>query len=254
MIFPIPVVPVGPVVLQLPGLVLLFGFWAALWLAAGEAKRIGLREDDVYNAGFYAAVAGVVGARMWYVVAHREAFAGDPLSIIALNLSTLDATGGLIVGVLIGAAYAWSRRLIRAPWLDALAPGVALMLAAVSLSNLFSGEAYGTPSTLPWAIMLWDTERHPAQVYEMLAALATTAVLLVSLRRQRAFGAVSLLFLALTAGQRIVLEAFRAESWLLPGGWRVAQVLGLMVLGISLVTMSRHALPVEAPPILETRS
>jgi len=241
MIFPIPVIHIWRVAIQLPGMTLLFGFWASLWLAAREAKRAGLREEGVYTAGFYAAVAGLVGARLWYVAAHREAFAGDPLSIVALNLSTLDATGGLIVGVLMGAAYAWSRRLISARWLDALAPGVALLIAAVSLSNLFSGAAYGTPSTLPWSIMLWDTERHPTQIYEMMAALVTMVVLLIALRRQQKAGNVALLFLALYAGQRVFLEAFRVESWLLPGGWRVAQVVGLIVLGVSLAALSRRS-------------
>lgn len=240
MIFPIPVIHIGRVVVPLPGLTLLFGFWAALWLAAREAKRLGLNEDDVYTPGFYAAVVGLVGARLWYVAAHWEAFAGDPLSIVALNLSALDATGGLIVALLVGAVYAGRKKLIGARWLDALAPGAALLLAVVSLANLFSGEAYGRPSTLPWAIMLWDTERHPVQVYEMLAALTTVLVLLVALRRAGP-GTPALLFLALYSGQRVFLEAFRAESGLLPGGWRAAQIIGVVVLGISLVALSRRS-------------
>jgi phosphatidylglycerol:prolipoprotein diacylglycerol transferase len=247
MIFPIPVIHVGPVVVQLPGLTLLFGFGAALWLAACEAKRSGLSEDDVYSAGFYAAVAGLIGARLWYVAAHWEAFAGDPLGIVAFNLITLDGMGGLLVGLLVGSLYAWRTKLISARWLDALAPGAALMLAAVSLANLFSGDAYGTPTTLPWAIMLWDTERHPTQVYEMLAALAILVVLLVRLRRQDAPGTAMLLFLVLYSGQRVFLEAFRAESQLLPGGWRAAQIIGLFVLAVSLAMISRRALPAEPP-------
>jgi phosphatidylglycerol:prolipoprotein diacylglycerol transferase len=240
-IFPIPIIHIGRVALQLPGLILLFGFWAALWLAAREAKRLGLKEEAVYTAGFYAAVAGLIGARVWYAAAHLEAFAGDPLGLIALNPSTLDATAGLIVGLLMGAAYAWSRRLIGARWLDALAPGAALLIAAVSLSNLFSGEAYGTPSTLPWSIMLWDTERHPTQIYEMLAALATIVVLLIALRRQSSPGTAAWLFVALYSGQRVFLETFRAESWLLPGGWRAVQVIGLIALGAALWVLSRRA-------------
>jgi phosphatidylglycerol:prolipoprotein diacylglycerol transferase len=247
MIFPIPVIHIGPVVVQLPGLTLLFGFWAALWLAAREAKRLGLKEDDVYNAGFYAAAAGLIGARLWYVAAHWEAFAGDLLGIVALNLSTLDVTSGLIVGLLVGAAYAWRKKLISARWLDALAPGAALLLAIVSLSNLFSGEAYGLPTTLPWAIMLWDTERHPVQIYEMLAALATLVVLLGVLRRQPTSGSAILLFLVLYSGQRVFLEAFRAESQLLPGGWRAVQIVGLFVLTVSLAMISRRTLPVQPP-------
>ena len=249
MIFPIPVIHIGRVALQLPGLTLLFGFWAATWLAAREAKHLGLKEDDVYNPTFLAAIVGIVGARLWYVAAHWESFAGDPLGIVALDLSTLDTTGGVLVGLLVGGVYAWLKKLIGARWLDALGPGAALMIAAVSLANLFSGEAYGTPSTLPWSIMLWDTERHPVQAYEMLAALATMGVLLIALRRQARPGTTTLLFLALYSGQRVFLEAFRVESWLLPGGWRAVQVIGLIALGASLFALSRRSDRTVMPPM-----
>jgi len=241
MIFPIPVIHIGPVAVQLPGLIVLLGFWAALWVAAHGAKPFGLRDDDVYNPAFYAAIAGILGARMWYVITHWTAFAGDPLGIVSLNLSTLDATGGLVVGVLVGALHAWRKKLLTVRWLDALTPGAALLLAAVSLANLFSGEAYGEPSTLPWSIELWDMERHPTQIYEMLAMLAILFVLLTVLRRHPKPGTAMLLFLALYSGQRVFLEAFRADSFLLPGGWRAAQVVGLVVLGISLVVLSRRS-------------
>ena len=241
MIFPISVIHIGRVAIQLPGLTLLFGYWVAMWLAAREARRIGLKEDGVYSPGFYAAIAGIFGARAWYVVTHWAAFAGDPLGIISLNLSTLDATGGLVIGILVGALYAWRKKLLGVRWLDVLTPGAVALLAAVSLSNLFSGEAYGSPTTLPWAIELWDMERHPTQIYEMLAMLAILVVLLVVLRRHSMPGTATLLFVALYSGQRVFLEAFRGNSLLLPGGWRAAQVVGLLVLAISLVMLARRS-------------
>jgi prolipoprotein diacylglyceryl transferase len=241
MIFPIPVIRLGPLVLQLPGLVVLLGFWLALWMAARAAKSLGLDEDEVYTPGWYAAIVGLLGARLWYAAWHWEAFAGDPLGLISLNLSALDATGGLVMGALAGIGYARRKRLLSARWLDALAPGAALFLAALSLANLFSGEAYGTPSTLPWSIELWDMERHPTQAYELLALLAILAIVWMSVRRQATPGTTSLLLLALYCGQRVFLEAFRADSVILPGGWRSAQVIGLVGLGVSLTLLKWRA-------------
>jgi prolipoprotein diacylglyceryltransferase len=61
------------------------------------------------------------------------------------------------------------------------------------------------------------------------------------LRRHPKPGTAMLLFLALYSGQRVFLEAFRADSLLLPGGWRAAQVVGLLVLAVSLVTLARRS-------------
>ncbi len=246
LIFPIPVIHIGPVAVQLPGLVILFGFWAALWVAARAARVLGkdgdaLKEDDIYGLGFYAAIAGVMGARAWYVIMHWSAFAGDPLGIISINLSTLNAMAGVVIGALAGVVYTWRKKLPVARLLDALAPGAAAMVAVVALANLFSGNAYGTPSTLPWSIEVWDAERHPVQLYEMLAALAILGVVWLVVRRHPAPGTPVLWFVALYSGQRVFLEAFRAESPLLPGGWRAVQVIGLVVLGVSLLMLARRS-------------
>ena len=42
---------------------------------------------------------------------------------------------------------------------------------------------------------------------------------------------------ALSAAARIFLEAFRGDSLLILGGWRAAQVVGLMVLAACLAAM-----------------
>ncbi len=44
------------------------------------------------------------------------------------------------------------------------------MMLAVPLANLASGDAFGAPSSLPWAIELWGAARHPVQIYEAVAA------------------------------------------------------------------------------------
>jgi prolipoprotein diacylglyceryltransferase len=77
---------------------------------------------------------------------------------------------------------------------------------------------------------LWGASRHPSQIYEALAALL---ILLVVLRRGKKEAAPGVLFMDLviySARARLLLEAFRAESHLLPNGWRIEQMLAWLIL------------------------
>ncbi len=123
-----------------------------------------------------------------------------------------------------------------------LAPGLALTLAFVSLADFSSGSAYGTVSDLPWAIQLWGARRHPTQVYELAAALMALGALAWPARNRPWFydGFFFLLFLLTFGAARLFFDAFRADPWLLPGGWRGVQVLGLGAVLSSLWLMSQQ--------------
>jgi phosphatidylglycerol---prolipoprotein diacylglyceryl transferase len=58
--------------------------------------------------------------------------------------------------------------------LDALTPGMGVMMVGFGLANLASGDAYGIPTTVPWAIELWGVNRHPTQVYQVVIACIAT--------------------------------------------------------------------------------
>ena len=53
--------------------------------------------------------------------------------------------------------------------LDVLAPAACVFGMGLALSDLLSGNNFGTPTTLPWAINLWGALRHPVQMYEFIA-------------------------------------------------------------------------------------
>ncbi|MER3545282.1 MAG: hypothetical protein C4311_11960 [Chloroflexota bacterium] len=243
----LPVVQIGGLAIQTPGLVMLIAVWVVLWLAAREAGRLGLDDDAVYNAGFVTLVVGLLSARVIYILLHLPAYLANPADILSLNLGSFAPLPGAAVGVLAGAAFALRRRLPWLPLLDALAPALAVGLALWSIAALLGGTSYGRPTDVPWAILLWGARRHPTQVYEFLAALAILAVLGWVRQRQAYPGQVFLFFVALYGGARLFLEAFRADSWLLPGGLRGAQVLGLAALIVTLVIMARRAGEAVAP-------
>lgn len=236
----LPVVQIGGLAIQTPGLVMLLAVWVVLWLAAREAGRLGLDGEAVYNAGFVTLVVGLLSARLIYILLHLPAYLANPADIISLDLGSFAPLPGAAIGLLAGVAFIAQRRLPWAPLVDAVAPALAAGLALWSVAALLGGTSYGRPADLPWAITLWGARRHPTQIYELLAALVILAILWWVRGRQAYPGQVFLLFVALYGGARLFLEAFRADSWLLPGGLRGAQVIGLVALVIALAMMARQ--------------
>jgi prolipoprotein diacylglyceryl transferase len=242
-----PILNVGPAAIQLPGLILLVGFYLSLTLAGRLAKSAGFSEDAIFNAGMMALLGGLVGARLGYVALNWSAYQNDLGGIFALTTGGLSVPAGLLVGLGIAALYLGLRlsrsQASAAALLDALAPALAAMLAFVSLANLSAGSAYGQLSDLPWAIQLWGARRHPTQIYELLAAVATLGILLWVRPRRPYEGFVFLLFVLIFGGARLFLEAFRADPWLLPGGFRAMQILSLGAILLALGWMARRTHP-----------
>jgi phosphatidylglycerol:prolipoprotein diacylglycerol transferase len=239
-----PVIHFGPLTIQARGFILLAAFWLAAEAAERSAKRLGLRGDVVYSLAFIAAIAGLIGARLGYVLEHWAAYQSDLGAIVALNFNTLSPLAGVVTGV--SAAYLYARRkgVANRRLLDALTPGFLVLAAGMALADLASGDAYGAPSSLPWAIELWGAARHPAQVYQLIA-IGVIAVIV--LKADRPFdGARFAWFVALYAGSRLFIEAFRGDSETI-AGVRTAQVWSFIIMLTALIALRRWARTAATP-------
>ena len=216
--------------LQAYPLLLLIAVTAGLWLAARQARRLGLDADHVYNLGFYALLATVVGARLAYVVGNWSAYRDAPLSALSLTTTAFAWPEGVIIGLSVALIYGLRARLPLGLTLDAVAPGLALTMSIERLAAFLGGINFGEPTTLPWGVLMWGEVRHPVQIYETLALLVILAVLLWQQDRRLFDGYTFVLFVALYAGSRLLLEAFRADAPLISGGLRAAQLVALAVL------------------------
>src|SRR5258707_4653365 len=101
----LPVLQVGSLAIPVPGLALLLGVWAALWLSEKEASRLQLDPDAIYTLVFIGLVAGLVGARLAYVLHYWSAYARDPLGILSLNATALAPAEGALIGVIAALVY-----------------------------------------------------------------------------------------------------------------------------------------------------
>jgi prolipoprotein diacylglyceryl transferase len=232
-----PILQLGPLAIQVPGLILLVGVWIALNLVEREAPRYKLSAGTLSNLILVGLIAGIVGARLWYAVRFIDVYIENPLSLFSLNPSTLAAEEGMLTGLITAVVYGGRKDLRLLQTLDVLTPGLAVFGLALGFSHLSSGDAFGAPSSLPWAIELWGEGRHPTQVYEILVALLSLA-LVWRIRKWKVFsGFLFLSWLGLAALSRLLIEGFRGDSVIVFGSLRSAQVVSLVVLVLVMVGM-----------------
>lgn len=228
-----PVLSVGGLALHTRDLVMLVAFWLALHAVDRAARRLALDPDDFWNAGLVGFLAGLLGARLGYVVQFWSVYRSTPAAALALNVRDMNWAVGALVGTI--AMAVWLRRervpLLRAA--DVLVIGLAVVWGIAGLGAFLSGDAYGVPTSLPWGVELWGARRHPVQLYELVAGFGVALLLWRLLPRRPFDGWPALVGMAALAAARLVVEAFRATSALVGDGYRLRQVeMWVVLLGI----------------------
>jgi phosphatidylglycerol:prolipoprotein diacylglycerol transferase len=146
---------------------------------------------------------------------------------------------GALIAAAAAAVYLFRKNLPLWSTLDALTPLFAIMGIAIGISHFATGDAFGTPTHVPWGIQLWGASRHPTQIYEIILVTFTLIVIMLLDRTSWSDtpGNIFLSFISLSAVSRLFLEAYRGDSILLDSGFRIAQVISWLVLAACLVLL-----------------
>lgn len=134
------------------GVMLMLATLAAVALAARRARQIGIHPDVIYSLAFVMFVAGLIGARLFFIVEYWRQFVpvGGPQNLWATAKAMLNLTqGGLVVygsvllGVPAGAWFCWRHGLPLLAMGDLIAPSMALGLAIGRLGCFLNGCCFG---------------------------------------------------------------------------------------------------------------
>jgi phosphatidylglycerol:prolipoprotein diacylglycerol transferase len=203
----------GAFTLSTYGVLVAAGYVAAIWWLQARREEMGLSEDAFWDLVYWLFGGALLGGKLGYVLVERD------LSLLWRQ----PRYGFVFYGGFLGAVLAgWiaSRRL-RFSFLKLSDYfGVALPIghAIGRLGCLAAGCCYGRHTDLPWGIALaGDPSRHPTQLYESFAnALIAAVVAGVGLARTRDGrwkpGSAFLLYIALYAAARFVVETFRGDD------------------------------------------
>lgn len=202
------------------GLLLAVAFLFGTWLSLREARRRGLDPDRVVNVILVALVAGVLGARMLYVLEHVQEFRREWGGVLALWQGGLTLYGGVVAGTFAGLLAARRQGLPMWTVADALTPSIAVGTAFGRVGCFLNGCCYGRPTTLPWGVHFppdsfaglefGNAAVHPSQLYFALTGLGLFGLTLLLRRRLTVAGHLFWLFLLLFALIRIPLDFTRA--------------------------------------------
>jgi len=239
--------------------------WYALFILTGIVSAItlsfflaelrgkmtdGINGDFLLDAAPWVVISGIVGARFYYVLLKWEYFLDHPAEAMNVRTGGMTIHGALIGGVLM---LWWLCRTRTQPfftWADLIVPGAALGQAIGRWGNWANQEAFGTPTSLPWAVHIDPARRpdgyeqyatfHPTFLYESLfnvanAVLLAWLVLRVPRDSRLRDGDVTAVYLVLYGIARLILESMRTDSLYigpLPAAYWLSG--GLIVAGLAI--------------------
>ncbi len=252
---------IGDIVIHWYGIMIMLGVLVASYLSIREARRRGEDPDHVWQLFPWVLIAGIVGARLGWVLPSLGSLSHEPLLVFGAQLpwqfrvfaiweGGISIQGAVVGGALAVWLYCRGYNLRFLKWADIIVPGLALAQAIGRWGNFFNQEAFGSPTTLPWGIQIneqrqrevagiqnpnIDTRFHPTFAYEMIWDLLNFG-LLVWLGRQRRFrlleGDLLWIYLIFYSVGRIAIEEIRVDSALV-GGLRAPQVVALFTIAFA---------------------
>jgi phosphatidylglycerol:prolipoprotein diacylglycerol transferase len=238
----------GPLKVRWYGLMYVFGFLFAWWLARKRAVKSWslVQPGQVDDLLFYGMLGVIVGGRVGYALFYGfDQLVSDPWYLFKITEGGMSFHGGL-AGVMT-AMWLYSRKIGVRFWsvLDFVAPLAPLGLFFGRIGNFINGELWGKPTDVAWGFNVNGQVLHPSMLYEsILEGLVLFAILWTFSSRERPRMSVAGLFLALYGVFRFAIEFVRvpdkhigylAFDWVTMG-----QVLSLpmVLLGATLVVLA----------------
>ncbi len=247
----------GPLTVRWYGLFMALALIAGFLLISRRTSRFGLRPEQVGDLLFMAIVAGLLGARLFYVVQHWPEYLDNPGQIIRIDRGGLVFFGGFVGATLAGFAFCRVRRWRFAEILDLCIPALPLGHALGRVGCFLNGCCFGRPSASRLAVtypaaaypevlqaqiaqgLLPAGASQPLPVFpvQLLAALLNLAICLFLLkveRRLKRRGQLFALYLIAYSLTRFSVEFARGDHLHQFIGLTPAQTTAIVVLPIGL--------------------
>lgn len=242
------------------GLMLFFAFLGAMNLAGRLARREKLDPEVIYDLSLFVFVGGLVGARLFYVIQYWGVRVHTLADVVKVWEGGIVLYGSMIGALLAFVLYRLLRPFPVRPFLDVIAPAMALGVAVGRFGCFLNGCCFGDVCSLPWAVSFpepsppWEAHRvahligpeahwsmpvHPTQLYSVLDGLVLTALLLAYFPLRRRDGQVMAVLLMAYPVTRVLVEYLRNDERVFFAGMTISQNISLVLLVAGLASWLR---------------
>ena len=217
------------------GIIIALGFFFGVAFCCAQAKKFGLKPDDILDMIIFAAPGGIIGARLYYIFFNPDLYRNpDGSWSLAACLSTrnggLAIYGGIIAGVFIAWLVARYKKIPFPALADVCAFGLLIGQIAGRWGNFMNREAHGAVTDTFLKMGLQDasgvvTYYHPTFLYESVWNLIGFIGLHFFSKKRKFDGEVFLAYVAWYGLGRVWIEGLRTDSlYLFSTGIRVSQL------------------------------
>ena len=245
------------------GIVIVTGMMIAIWIAQREAKRTGQNPEQYLDLAMIGIAAGILGARIYYVIFAWDYYKDDLLSIFNIRQGGLAIYGGIIGACIAVVIYSRKKKQNFSLLMDTASMSIVFGQIMGRWGNFFNREAFGDYTNNLFAMQLpvsavraneitqkmWDhvvtvngveyIQVHPTFLYESLWNVGVLLFLFWFRKRKKFNGEVFLMYLIGYGLGRIWIKGLRTDQLLLPVvGLPVSQLLsGCLVVGCTILVV-----------------
>lgn len=261
--------------ISLSGILVAVAMFLGLFVTERLAKKTGQDAENYLDLAIRVVIAGLLGARIGYVLSHWEMYVYDQASVFDLGSGGYSFMGALLGGFLATIVFCRKKKISWVQVCDTAIPGIVLAQLVGSVGSFIERSALGTYSEGRFAMQVHmadvDTEMmrmsrssarmvqgeflqvHPVALYEIFLLAFLLIGVFVVWKFQKVRGIVFGIYMILYGGINFCMEFILLDSVKLLGlPLSLEQIASLcfIICGISLVLHQsmKHRLKINARP------
>lgn len=209
--YPLETIKLGPIPIQVWGLLVALGFLVGTLFSYFRAKAKKIHPDHILDLAFWSLLGGILGSRLLFVFGNLKYFLGNPLEIFSLWHGGMSIFGGILLAILFDFLYIKRKKMNFWQLADLISPGLALGLAIGRIGCFLIHDHIGIVMKKPhfWGINYFGEIRHEISLYLILSNFLLFLAILILQKYLKKRGQLFLVFLLWYSIARLILDNLR---------------------------------------------